>query len=422
MSSSRCLRVGVVLGDRLVEERIFTGEVPVTVGQSLKCALSLPVEGVPREHVLVAVDQGRCVLRLAAGMEAKIGRKGGAIDVIPGPAELPIEAGLRGRIRVGEATILMQEIARPPLAPRPQLPASVRGSLSERIDRRLAVIVGASLLLHVAIAVWAWQGDIEQTPLGVPEPVATIPVDTYDITEPVLTPPAPQPGTATPVSPVQTPAPIVRPAHISTSPRPHAPTGDDAARLAAILASPDESPGGPGEMSHRQPGADLDKQIAEVRGHKITIGDGGHTSRSDDRARAGTGDPLRIDDPTLTHTPTQVEHESGGRIVVRPEPAPGDDPLPDNVLLKIQTLYMSGLQRCYRKALVADAQLSGKVSISFTIDDRGHVTDASATGVTAQLSSCVESQMGTWRFAIPRNKAGEPTDASFHVSLVLRPS
>jgi hypothetical protein len=416
------LRIGVVLGDRLVEERLFTGEGPVTVGQSLRCALSLPVEGVPREHVLAAVDQGHFMLRLAAGMEAKVARKGGAIEVITGPAELRIEAGLRGRVRIGEATILLQEVARPASTPRPQLPAAVRGSFADRIDSRLAMIIGVSLVVHIVIAVWAWQGDVEHVPLGMPEPVASFSIDTIDMTDPVLAPPAPTPGIASPVSPVQTPPPIVHPTHV-TATMTHRPTGDDAARLAAILASPDETAGGPADMSHRQPGADLDKQIAEVKGHPITIGDNGHTSRADDRARVGTGtDPLPIDDPTLTRAPDHGEHEDGGRIVIKPEPTRGDDPLPDNVLLKIQTLYVTGLQRCYRKALVVDAQLSGKITISFTIDERGHTIDAAAAGMSAQLTSCVESQMASWRFAIPRNKAGEPTEQSFHVSLVLRPS
>src|SRR6266850_4280972 len=113
MSSSRCLRIGVVLGDRLVEERICDGATPVTLGQSIKCTLSVPVDGVPRDHVLFAADQGRSVLRLLAGMDCRLAPKGGAIDVIAGPAERVLERGARGKLRIGEATILFQEVARP---------------------------------------------------------------------------------------------------------------------------------------------------------------------------------------------------------------------------------------------------------------------------------------------------------------------
>ena len=57
-------------------------------------------------------------------------------------------------------------------APRPQLPAAMRTTLADRIDRRLAVFVGGSLLVHVGIAAYAWTTDVPTTPLGL-SPVAT---------------------------------------------------------------------------------------------------------------------------------------------------------------------------------------------------------------------------------------------------------
>jgi hypothetical protein len=83
---------------------------------------------------------------------------------------------------------------------------------------------------------------------------------------------------------------------------------------------------------------------------------------------------------------------------------------------------MAGLQRCYRLGLSDDSRLSGTVKISFTVDDRGKVIDADASGVSKQVDGCVGSFMTTWRFAVPRDKDGDPTDASFTVSLALQPS
>jgi hypothetical protein len=414
------LRIGVVLGDRLVEERIFTGATPVTIGQSIRCALSIPVDGVPRDHVLCKRDDGSYLLELLAGMEARLGRPGGAIEVVTGPAVRRLERGARGKLTIGEATILLQEIARPPVAPKPQLPASVRGTLADRIDRRLATIIAGSLLVHVALAIVAWQQDVETKLLGEPPTVAKYGVDTYDVPDTVdLTPPTTQPGIASPIAPAQTPHPIVHPARIITAPTTRAPSNADAARLAAILAGADEGPHGPAGMSHRQPGADLDQQIAEVRGHRITIGDGDHTSRVDERAHVGTGsDRIAIDDPTLTRTAEHRESAPAVRLRLTPEPR-GDDPLPaaDAVLLKITTVYMPGLQRCYQKALVGNPGLSGKIALEFTIDERGHVIDASASGMSDGMSTCVESLMAHWRFAIPKDKSGDPTDASFKLAL-----
>ncbi|HEY1558652.1 MAG TPA: AgmX/PglI C-terminal domain-containing protein [Kofleriaceae bacterium] len=403
MPSSRGLRVGVLLGERLVEERQFDGESPITFGQSWKCALSVPVDGVPREHVLFARHGERFVLRPLDGSPA-----------------LPIERGARGKLRIGDATLLFQEIARPPAAPRMKLPASVRGTLADRVDRRLAIILGGSLLVHIAIAAWAWQSDLERPPLGLPTAQATYSQEVIDVIDDV-TPavPATLPGTAAPA-----PAPG---RHLTprTAPAP-APTLADGARLAAILTSSDDRERGPTGMSRRQPGADLDQQLREVRGHRVTIGDGGHVSRTDDHAHLGTAtDALAIADPTsISHVPDHApELPSRGRITLGPvKTDDGRTTLtPQLVLDKIQALYMAGLQRCYRKGLLGDAQLSGKLALVFTVDERGHVADPSATGVDPQVSACVTAQMSAWRFTEPRARDGSPTDATFQVSLVLRP-
>jgi hypothetical protein len=94
----------------------------------------------------------------------------------------------------------------------------------------------------------------------------------------------------------------------------------------------------------------------------------------------------------------------------------------DAVLQRIQALYLSGMQRCYARGLATDPSLSGKIAVSFTVDERGHVTDAEASGVDPQVSACIASQMASWRFAAPKDKAGDPTEASFRISLALRPS
>ena len=67
----RALRVGVLLGDNLVEERVFRGATPITFGQSLRCTLSIPGDGVPLEHVLFVRDQGRLLLRVTAKMDSE---------------------------------------------------------------------------------------------------------------------------------------------------------------------------------------------------------------------------------------------------------------------------------------------------------------------------------------------------------------
>ena len=40
----------------------------------------------------------------------------------------------------------------------------------------------------------------------------------------------------------------------------------------------------------------------------------------------------------------------------------------------------------------------------------------------SSVDSCIDQQMGRWRFPVPHDKQGAPTDASFSVALALQPS
>jgi outer membrane biosynthesis protein TonB len=300
------------------------------------------------------------------------------------------------------------------------LPPELRQTLAERIDRRVAVFVGGSIVLHAAIAIAAWLGDPPASLLAAPVAATTYQQEVIDILVPDAPPAVSEPGAAMP-APAQTPHRIVEPTRIKT--RPAEPV--DTQRLAAILT------GGQGEvgksgMNPRQPGADLDKQIADARDSNATIGDDTHTSRVDDSAHAIERDP-QPGPPGPTFDRVIGEHRDAPlpRIVASDVHSDSDDwrtLSPMTVLERIRHVYIAGLQRCYRFGLAADATLSGRVEISLTVDERGHVSDADASGVSAEVDSCIAKQMQSWRFPAPKAKDGKATDATFTVSLALQPS
>jgi hypothetical protein len=415
---ARSLRIGVVLGDQLVEERIFDGSAPITFGQSLRCALSVPVDAAPREHVLFANG----VLRLPPGMTGRIGRGDGVTAITT--SQVAIERGMRGKLLLGELTLLFQEIAPRPRVPPPQLPASIRGTFADRIDGRLAMIVGGSLVVHLGIAAYAWAGDAPMRDLAQPISEADYEVQTIDLAPDVTPPPAmatpDQPGPTSPTSPAVPHHAPSRPAAPIAPPAP--PSVDDATRMATILTGATESPNGITEMRSRRPGADLEKQIEDASHHPVAIGDNAHRSRPGDLPRIGTatnpGGPL--DGPhyaTLDHGPeaTAPGHihvgslETGIRTTLTPQA----------VLDKINSLYMSGLTRCYQTGLAHEGVLGGSVAVEFTVGENGHVTDPSATGVSPTVDACIASEMLHWRFVPPHTKTGEPTDQTMQLVLVL---
>jgi hypothetical protein len=193
--------------------------------------------------------------------------------------------------------------------------------------------------------------------------------------------------------------------------------------MASILTG-DDGAHGFGGMNHRQPGADLARQMDDAQHRTVTIGDNGHTSRVDDSARVGTGHDLHVDQPQAL-IPAETTHpERTVRIVIQPMPGAGDTTslTPQAVLDKIQSAYLAGLQRCYRLGQNEDAGLEGKISIEFSVDEHGRVADPAASGLTPKVDSCVQSFMSSWHFGIPKDKAGAATDAMFKIALVLKKS
>ena len=93
----------------------------------------------------------------------------------------------------------------------------------------------------------------------------------------------------------------------------------------------------------------------------------------------------------------------------------------EDMLGKINGVYMGGLRRCYTKALSMDPTAGGKVMVTFTINPWGRVT-ADVDGVSEMVESCVTSQARQWRFEIPRDANGKATQETFRVDLMLAPN
>jgi hypothetical protein len=86
---------------------------------------------------------------------------------------------------------------------------------------------------------------------------------------------------------------------------------------------------------------------------------------------------------------------------------------PDDVLAAVTTRYLPGLRRCYQQQIKRDARVRGRLMLSFTVDERGQVTEATARGLATKLGECIERKMIAWRFAAP------PVEASFRIPVRL---
>jgi hypothetical protein len=439
----RILRIGVLLGGKIVEERLIRDRAAVTIGQSMRNTFSIPVEGLPLEFTLFALDDGRYSLRFLPRMDGRLSDSGGQVHTLEalrtqgavhhgGYHEVALTESARGKLSLGDLTILFQFVTEPPRQPKPMLPASVRGTFADRFDPRLSVILGASILIHFTIAIIALFTDVE-TDNGIAERAYNLVFkqDTYAIDLSQPKPAEPGPGSAE-----KKPD---KPAERQKAPDRGGDTGrnkadqvalqeQEAAKFADLLTG--EGPNGTseGDMSRRRPGTDLGKQLNEINegNQNVKIGGGtGRVSRGDGEVRVGTGHGPAINGPTGPESAgggKLAEKAPSGRISVSEKAALDASSLsPDAVLSKIQSAYMAGLKRCYREYLKKDASARGKVTLSLTINETGRTVKGNAHGFAGEVDECIGGLMSGWRFPIPKDKDGEPTDASFEIALQLVP-
>ncbi len=217
----RILRIGIVMGGTIVEERLLRERTPVTIGQGTRNTFCVPVEALPRTFTMFALDEGRCVLRFTADMDGRINNGDrtatlaelrGATPDAGGYHQLALADTARGKVALGDLAVLFQLVPEPPLLPQPRLPASLRGRISDRIDPRLATILIASLVLHVGFACYSLVADADtDEPLAELVQPSTFHQDVLDIT--AVDPPTPpaQSAVAAPVVAVATPRHVDHP-------------------------------------------------------------------------------------------------------------------------------------------------------------------------------------------------------------------
>ncbi|MEO8846827.1 MAG: AgmX/PglI C-terminal domain-containing protein [Kofleriaceae bacterium] len=442
----RILRIGILLGGKIVEERLIREHISVSVGQSMKNTFSIPAEGLPLEFTLFALDQGKYYLRFLTKMDGRLSDGGNVFTLdqlktkgaqnVGSYWQVPLSSTARGKLSLGDLTVLFQFVTEPPRQPKPMLPASVRGTFADRFDPRLSVILGASILVHFAIVIVALTMDLP-TGTGMADRaynmVFTQDQYTVDVQKPADKP-ADNTGSAAakPVAkaadkPAVKDKPAVDPNAGRDAAKDIAMQEEQAKTMADLLTGEGANGTSEGDMSKRRPGADLGQQIANVRdgGKTVAIGGGaGRGPRGDGDARVGNGKGPNINGPGGTETAggPKIEHAPTGRIQVSDKQTFDESSLtPDVILSKIQSVYMAQIKRCYTTYLKKEATARGKITLKLTVNETGRAVQTSANGFASEVDECVSSLMSSWRFPVPKDKDNEATTASFALTLQLLP-
>ena len=202
---------------------------------------------------------------------------------------------------------------------------------------------------------------------------------------------------------------------------------EETRRLVGVMTGDLGDTGIGSDASGRDPRGDLDAAINEIKSGnaKVEIGSGsGRDIRGDGSSEIGTGQGPEVEGPGTSTTKTTTktkEKVPSGRVNLGGGTTDDDTTLrPDDVMRKIKTAYMSGLKRCHKDLLKRDPTAGGRVSLKFMVGPTGRITRVKATGFDSGVDRCIEARAKSWRFGVPKDEDGEPTDATFKVSLVLQ--
>jgi outer membrane biosynthesis protein TonB len=395
---------------------------------------------------------GRYFLNLTEGMDARLSDGGqaqtlsqlkaqGQVRQVSGGWQVILNESARGRIVLGDMKLLFQYVMAPPLQPRPQLPHSVRGSLADRIDPYMAIIMVLSFIFHGALGIYVYYMDVPAPPPPdeIPDRFAKALLDKPPILE------KPKLVTQTGTAPV---AETGKPGGDEGKDKEPKGGGDDKKKGGGPEAPPDQaavaqavqntavlkvlgarSRDGSGSFvdvtGGKDPGGDLSKGLQNVgkSGAAVALTGGGSGLGGGTRGPAtgeiGTGKYTGAVGPSGGGNVGGAKGEeeikadvSSGRL--EDIDAGGLDP--SKVASRIKSQYFRGVKQCYERALKANPKLQGKVEVSFVVGPAGNVTKVSVDGFDPGVDQCIQGQARNWRFDKP-----EEGSAEFSIPFILRP-
>jgi TonB family protein len=156
---TKILRVGIIQGGKIVEERHVRRPDSVSVGQDAKNTFVIPASNLPptfpvfdfrgthyyllfTERMEGRVRIGDRDLDFAALRSQKLAQKRGSVYA------LQLNDTAKGKVSLGEVTLLFQFVPPPPAPARMALPAEFRGTVWSSMDHVFFAILVASVLLN----------------------------------------------------------------------------------------------------------------------------------------------------------------------------------------------------------------------------------------------------------------------------------
>lgn len=176
----KILRIGIIQGGKIIEERLLRKREPVTVGEDIKNTFQIPNIGLPARFPLFLLKGDKYFLTMAAWMDGRlslgtgvntlqilqqrgVAKKVGQVDYTkPGSSskkkvpvyQVPLSEKSRGKLTLGDVTLLFQFVTPPPLPAKPQLPAIIQSGWMKGFDWVYSTILILSFISHSGFVYW----------------------------------------------------------------------------------------------------------------------------------------------------------------------------------------------------------------------------------------------------------------------------
>jgi hypothetical protein len=419
----KALRIGVIQGGRIVEERLFRTRQPVSIGTSPRNTIVVPQSNLPPSFTAFSVHGDQYALAFDERMEGRVEGARGPLEfgalVAQGLAQrqgdhflVPLRDDPQGRLTIGEVTLVWQFVVPPPEAPKPVLPQAARGNHFRTMDGPFVIVLSISLLLHVSA-----YAALRATPVREEVTLEEIP-DRFAkllIPERKAEPPKPKEE--------KKPEPVAEPK--KEEKKPEAKKEEDAAKKAASKAEraaavqkavqskgilrvlgalgPGTGGGAVADVFGSGGGyGDVASALSGAGGVAVAVDPGAASGRKG----GGQGGQASIGDLATTGGgggKVGYGQKSEARVSgsVATEEAEIDSSDIDQGKLGAFVRARIGLiKACYENQLKRNPNLRGKIRIRFTILETGGLADITAIENTlgnAEVSSCIIGTMRGWR-------------------------
>ncbi len=442
VTGPKVLRIGLIQAGRVVEERLIKQRTHVTIGSAHANTFVVSGPDAPESMCLFELVAGEYVLNVTDAMTGRVAlptgvtelaqaRASGVAKRVGARSQLRLGDEARGKVVLGEATLLFQFVAPPPVQARPQLPLAVRGGPTGPVDWGFTTIASFSFLFHFGFA-GAVNGDWFDPTVDEQAEVATFIGSIRDR-------PAPLAPESKPIDVKDDPAPKDHPERNAKPGPKNAPSGP---------TKPGPSPNAPHGPSPREVSRPSNEQIADLLSKQaddltvamLTVDDRGGATRTTlrpgmtvatdavDKTATDTmgistspltlkgqannapsvpgappGDSLWRGGPKTTPPTTIAMPVPEGPKVPTPLPQPdpsvvGAVPGADAVVRQNKWRFRA----CYQAALRVDPDAGGAVSVTATINAEGKVIAARGSGGSpTTLASCIAGSFYQMTFPAP---------------------